>query len=333
VRERRLVANAASIQIASSIHGGASSATPAANRGEFCGTQRYDRFIADMKTSGFRRLFQEKPVLLRLMATITRQWIAASREFVLRLDADLATIRKNILGADAQMPVAKIEGGRSDPHNGGRSVAIVAFADGGRVVYKPKDVRLDASWHALVERFNQAGAAIELKAARAVPREGYGWTEFIAHGGCADVDACKQFFRRAGAWLALFHCFAASDMHRDNMIAAGEHPVPIDLETILQDAEQQNAHDNAGQATAAATEVVANSVISVGLLPAYGRAPNANVFAMGAMTSDWSSQAQRTWSDINTDAMRPERSAQAKDAVPNLRHVDGRYARVRRPHR
>ena len=47
-------------------------------------------------------------------------------------------------------------------------------------------------------------------------------------------DGCKRFFRRAGAWLALFHCFAASDMHQENMIAAGDHPVPIDLETILQ---------------------------------------------------------------------------------------------------
>jgi hypothetical protein len=153
----------------------------AARKASDGGTRRYDRFIADMKTSGFRRLFEEKPVLLRLMATITRQWIAATREFVLRLDADLATICKNFLNADVEMPVAAIEGGLSDPHNSGRSVAIVAFAVGGRVVYKPKDLRLDVAWHVLVERLNQAGAPIELKAARAVPRDGYGWTEFIAH--------------------------------------------------------------------------------------------------------------------------------------------------------
>ena len=42
------------------------------------------------------------------------------------------------------------------------------------------------------------------------------------------------FFRRAGAWLALLHVFAATDMHQENMIACGDHPVPIDLETILQ---------------------------------------------------------------------------------------------------
>jgi type 2 lantibiotic biosynthesis protein LanM len=291
------------------------------------GTRRYDRFIADMKTSGFHQLFEDKPVLLRLTATITRQWLDASREFVLRLDADVATIRKHVLSANADSPVAAIDGGRSDPHNGGRAVAVVTFADGRRVVYKPKDLRLDVAWHALIERLNRAGAPIQLKAVRAIPRDGYGWTEFIDHAGCADAGGCKHFFRRAGAWLALFHCFAASDIHQENMIAAGEHPVPIDLETILQAADERHAHDSAGEAIAAAVDVVANSVMSVGLLPAYGRSPNANVFAMGGMTSDWTSQPQRTWSNINTDAMRPGRLAQANSTVPNLPHVDGRHAR------
>ena len=56
-------------------------------------TSPYNQFVAEMKAGGFRRLFEDKPVLLRLIASITRQWIDTSREFVLRLDADLATIR------------------------------------------------------------------------------------------------------------------------------------------------------------------------------------------------------------------------------------------------
>src|SRR6185369_18091546 len=34
-------------------------------------TSIYDRFIVDMKTGGFRRLFEDKPVLLRLIALVT----------------------------------------------------------------------------------------------------------------------------------------------------------------------------------------------------------------------------------------------------------------------
>ncbi len=289
---------------------------------------RYDQFVADMKAGGFRRLFEDKPVLLRLMATVTRQWIDASREFVLRLDADLAAIRRDILGSTGASRVASIESDLSDPHNNGRSVRIVRFEGGARVVYKPKDLRLDIAWHGLVERLNGAGAPLDLKAVRAIARDGYGWTEFIEHTGCADQGGCERFFRRAGGWLALLHCFVASDMHQENMIAAGEHPIPIDLETILQAAaEGHQAPDPEDAAYDAATDKLVNSVMMVGLLPAYGRSPENKVFAMGGLTADWGAKVRITWDQINTDAMRPARTTDIAKASPNLPHVGGRYAK------
>ena len=306
------------------------SGTPpaAAKPQQEAGTSRYDQFVAEMKAGGFRRLFEDKPVLLRLIASVTRQWIDTSREFVLRLDADLATIRRAILHVGADSRVAKIEGDLSDPHNSGHSVQIVSFEDGSRIVYKPKDLRLDVAWYALVERLNRAEPPLELKAVRTISRDGYGWTEFIDHAGCADQEGCQRFFRRAGAWLALFHCFAANDMHQENMIAAGDHPVPIDLETILQaPAEEHKAQDPEAQAFDTAMETVANSVMMVGLLPAYGRSPDNNIFAIGGMTADWNSKTKVKWNNINSDEMRPAKSKEVGKTTPNLPHVDGRYAK------
>ena len=292
------------------------------------GTSLYDQFVAEMKADGFRSLFDEKPVLLRLMALITRQWIDTSREFVLRLDADRETIGRTILTSGAGSRVAKIESDISDPHNGGHSVQILGFEDGSRIVYKPKDLRLEAAWRALVERLNQTAPPVELKAVHAIARDGYGWTEFIDHAGCADQEGCKRFFWRAGAWLALFHYFAASDMHQENMIAAGDHPVPIDLETILQaPAEEHKTQDPEGQAFDAAVETVANSVMMVGLLPAYGRAPDNSIFAMGGMTSDWNFKTKVKWNKINSDEMRPVKAEERGVPNPNLPHVDGSYAK------
>ena len=306
------------------------SGTPpaAAKPQQEAGTSRYDQFVAEMEAGGFRRLFEDKPVLLRLIASVTRQWIDTSREFVLRLDADLATIRRATLHVGADSRVAKIEGDLSDPHNSGHSVQIVSFEDGSRIVYKPKDLRLDVAWYALVERLNRAEPPLELKAVRTISRDGYGWTEFIDHAGCADQQGCQRFFRRAGAWLALFHCFAANDMHQENMIAAGDHPVPIDLETILQaPAEEHKAQDPEAQAFDAAMETVANSVMMVGLLPAYGRSPDNNVFAIGGMTADWNSKTKVKWNNINSDEMRPAKSKEVGKTTPNLPHIDGRYAK------
>jgi len=292
------------------------------------GTSRYRRFVAEMKTGGWRGLFEDKPVLLRLLAITTRQWIETSRELIMRLDADLAALRRDILGRETGGSVAKIEDDLSDPHNGGRSVKIVSFEDGARVVYKPKDLRLDAAWHALIERLNGAGPPVELKAVRALARDDYGWTEFIDHAPCANDAAFGQFFQRAGAWLALFHCFAATDMHQENMIACGTHPVPIDLEMILQAApEEERTEAPEELAFAAARDIVGNSVMAVGLLPAYGRSPDNAVFAIGGMTADWTARTKIAWHDINSDAMRPAKAREPGKLSPNLPYVEARSAK------
>ncbi len=293
------------------------------------GMARYREFIADLRSGGSRQLFEQKPVLLRLIAVLTRQWIDTTREFIDRLAADLPAIRRELVTAPAGTNIVEIKSGVSDPHNGGRCVSIVTFADGTHVVYKPKDLRLDVALSELVERLNGAGAPVVLKTAHALSRKGYGWTEFIEHAGCADARDCDTFFRRAGAWLALLHCFAATDIHQENMIAVGDHPVPIDLETILQpSAEEHKIGAPEAAAFDAAMEIVGNSVMTVGLLPAYGRSVDNNVFAMGGMTAEWGARTVIKWKHVNTDAMRPAKVEEAGTGTPNLPHVNGRYAKL-----
>src|SRR5262249_54839254 len=126
----------------------------------------------------------------------------------------------------------------------------------------------------------------------------------------------------------LFHCFVTNDLHQENMVATGDHPVPIDLETILQPNDQRRgATEPEAQAFDLAMETLANSVMMVGLLPAYGRSPENKVFAIGGMTADWSSKIAIKWDNINSDEMRPTRSRETSSVNPNLPHIDGRYAR------
>ena len=294
------------------------------------GTSLYRRFVADMQGGGFRKLFEEKPVLLRLIASLTRQWIESMREFAARLDLDLPMLRRDLLNSAAPSRVARVEGDMSDRHNDGRSVLIVAFEDGGQIVYKPKNLQLDIAWHALIGRLNERAPPIELRAVRAVARGHYGWTEFIEHAGCDDETGFPRFFRRMGAWLALFHCFAATDMHQENIIATGDQPVPIDLETLLQSATPaRKPQDTAGSALRACVDLIANSVMTVGVLPVYGRGPDNAVFAMGAMTEGWNARIKLSWTDINTDAMRPAKTKVESGSNPNLPHIGARYAKFR----
>ena len=44
-----------------------------------------------------------------------------------------------------------------------------------------------------------------------------------------------RFYRRQGALLALLYALEATDFHAENLIASGEFPVLIDLETFSSD--------------------------------------------------------------------------------------------------
>jgi type 2 lantibiotic biosynthesis protein LanM len=113
------------------------------------------------------------------------------------------------------------------------------------------------------------------------------------------------------------------------MIACGDHPMPIDLEMILQaTSEEHKTHEVEGQAFEAAMETIANSVSMVGLLPAYGRSPDNSIFAVGGVVADRNPGTRRGWSDINSDKMQPSKSTEVDDTVPNLPHVDGHQAEL-----
>ncbi len=289
----------------------------------------YRDFAVATRTSGLRELFAAKPVLLRLLACVARQWIDATAELLNRLDADRIAIGRELTGSDASDRLARIRCGLSDPHHQGRTVAILGFESGARIVYKPKDLRVDAAWAALVDRLNP-GAPIDLRAVRVLVRDGYGWTEFVENESCSTTDDFATFFRRAGAWLALFYAFVAVDMHQENILAAGAHPVPIDLETILQHADTRlhDDEDGAGTAFRAAMQRIVDSVMTIGLLPAYGKESPGRAFLIGGVTSNASPRVSVAWSGVGTDEMRPVAIRDTVSVTTNVPHVKGRRARL-----
>lgn len=279
----------------------------------------YRDFVLMMQSGGLTDLFQEKPVLLRLVACLTRQWLTTSREFLVRLDADFPRLQRDLLGREDDLQIVHVQGGASDAHRGGRSVLRLELADGSNVVYKPRSLQLDAAWRGLIERLNH-DAPLRLRAPAVTSMGDYGWVEFIEHTPCDSERDCEEFYRRAGAWLALFHCFGASDIHHENVIAASGHPVPIDVETLLQGSAIRSPCPES-QAYEAARELVAQSVASVGLLPTYTSTGN-GVRTAGGLASEWPAGKTLMWLDMNTDVMRPSPRSGAVRIPTNLPLVE-----------
>src|SRR6185312_5449718 len=83
------------------------------------------------------------------------------------------------------------------------------------------------------DQLNAWGDHLALRVARVIDRETYGWAEFIEARECSTPEAMEHFYQRLGSLLAVLYVLEATDMHFENMIASGEHPILIDLESLL----------------------------------------------------------------------------------------------------
>ena len=124
---------------------------------------------------------------------------------------------------------APIEPGLGDPHAGGRSVAILRFANGS-VVFKPKDLRIAAA----VGQIAGMLRSVELQPPVMMLRRGYAWEKEHRTRPIDDAAEADAFYRSLGGWLALLHSMNAADFWFDNLIADGATPRFIDFETAVQ---------------------------------------------------------------------------------------------------
>lgn len=61
----------------------------------------------------------------------------------------------------------------------------------------------------------------------------YGYAEFIAEEPAKTTEEAENFFYRLGGVCALFQTFGSTDFHCENILAKGEFPAVVDLETFL----------------------------------------------------------------------------------------------------
>ncbi|MFD1050101.1 DUF4135 domain-containing protein, partial [Kibdelosporangium lantanae] len=107
------------------------------------------------------------------------------------------------------------------------------FRSGARLGYKPRPMAVAAAFSTILDWFAENGFTPTLRAPRVVDRGGYGWVEWLRHEDCTSMTGARDFYRRAGALAAICYLLDAGDLHLENVIACGDHPVVIDLETLF----------------------------------------------------------------------------------------------------
>ncbi len=229
---------------------------------------RHARLEARLADPAHRaELLSRHPVLARDLVTAIGSWRAHVARILDRLHADHGDLVRMGLAPERLDALEAVDLSSGDPHDGGQSVATLRFSDGSRLVYKPRDCRVFALYRDLVDALAPAlHGEIRLRAAAVLPRDGYGWVEFVAHAeDAASAIPLSRHLGRLGSLLAVAHVLGASDLHLENVIASADGPVPIDLETLIQNRSEVDGED--GTALRRASRMLNASVLGSGILP------------------------------------------------------------------
>jgi type 2 lantibiotic biosynthesis protein LanM len=265
------------------------------------------------------------PVLARRISELIDDGIAAAREFVERLVSDWAEIRGTLFGGHDPGALVDIDCRAGDPHKRGRSVVITKFASGARLVYKPRSLDVDMHFQELIAFLNERMDAPPFRTMALVARPDYGWMEFIDAKACVSSDEAHRYYWRVGGLLALLHALRGVDCHFENIVAHGDQPVLIDLETIFHPALPHRQSDRFDRRFASG--VMTRSVLRVGLLPVPfgGDDPARAIDLSGIAPVEGAMSPGRVlqWENRGTDEMRAVRQHVEMGGAENRVYLDG----------
>jgi type 2 lantibiotic biosynthesis protein LanM len=250
-------------------------------------------------------ILDEYPVLARHLAAAVENWLAFAGEFVNRLFDDWSEIVATLNAGKEPGSLASLDSDLGDSHRHGRSVIIAEFTSGLKVVYKPRPLAVDVHFQELLAWLNRRGASPSFRALRVLDRGDHGWVEFVERKDCQDEAEVRRFYRRQGGNLAILYTLRATDFHFGNLIAAGEHPVLIDLETLFHPRLSAATGKNANLL---ALNNLAESVFAIGLLPyvysVAGQAADIDMSGLGASSDPLTLNGAPQWEQAGTDEMR-----------------------------
>jgi type 2 lantibiotic biosynthesis protein LanM len=265
---------------------------------------RFQHFCEQLASAdGVSAILREYPVLGRSIVESLTSWASFSLEFFTRLCVDWADLVANFCALGEAGTVSAIEWHRGDSHRAGRAVVHVQTTAGLRFVYKPRSLAVDVHFQELLTWMGDRCPQAPLKPLGILDRGRYGWVGFVEHTDCQSVDEVNRFYQRLGAYLALLYVLDATDIHFENVIACGEHPFIVDLETLFHPCTRSTR-----AAVDPANNVLRTSVLRVGMLPhrsfASGFDVGIDLSAIGGAAGQQSPFPIPSWQSVGTDEMR-----------------------------
>jgi type 2 lantibiotic biosynthesis protein LanM len=288
--------------------------------------EAYNAFVVELLSTGYELLLTNYPVLGRLLATITQLWLEGMPEMLQRVAQSRLQLQQ-VFSISLEAVLQKVQLGLSDPHRGGRAVAILTFGgidDFIKVVYKPKDMRVDVTYQQYLKIINNASALEPLRCLNIFNGDGYGFMEWVEHCQCSTDEMLARFYMNAGRIMAVLYLLGCTDCHYENLIASGDQLILIDTETLL-DADLRDLISVQGDAPneiSALQASIQGSVLRSGLLPQWlitgaGKKQAFDVSALGIQPPPLEKESVG-WLGLNSDGMMAGRRLQPCELPTSL---------------
>lgn len=290
--------------------------------------ERFQSFVHLLTNPEFALpILQEYSVLARQVVIRLKQWLTFHSEWLHQLCQDWPTILQHFAATHPTGSLAEITRA-GDNHRDARTVLILRFESGLKLVYKPHSLAVDTAFQSLLTWINRKGQSPALKPIQVLDRETYGWVEFVEGAECTSTEEISRFYQRQGSYLALLYALDATDFHFENLIASGEHPMLIDLESLFQARPPARLDlPNAGAGLS-----LNGSVLRIGLLPQRyfmgSDSEGVDLSGLGAQADMLTPMPVPTWDNPGTDVMRLKRMRVPMGNGQNRPKVNGNFINV-----
>ncbi len=272
-------------------------------------TEEYKKFIIYLLKNGYEILFSRYPVLAKFISIQVRLWSISVLKLIKRIDINWNKIA-NVFKIYNLNSISKFEPNKGDNHRGNQTVTIIHFQSSKnrtyKLIYKPKDIRLEETFQVLIKELNYFSDYKNLKTLKTLKFRDFGFIEYINYIPCKCTEEYKTFYFNAGRLLSILYFLGANDCHYENLIAVKENLYLIDVETLFEP--QVPFHLSEGQNSRSyLMEKLEDSVLTTGFLANTSFIKNSegklfDISAIGAK-SDLSSSNIVHWDYINTDIM------------------------------
>lgn len=195
--------------------------------------KRFQEFLKSMFSSKecFLNLFNEYPVAARV-ATVRTMYLKNNFAMILqRIEYDYLEIKEFLKLDFLNLTYIRLSSG--DSHERGNAVSILEFGDK-KLVYKPKNLKISESFEKFIDWYSHSSKLLPIKIPKGIYKEDYTYNEFIYPEFCNNEKQVENFYIRYGYLIALCYLLNINDLHLENIIAHGEHPVIVDIETAFQ---------------------------------------------------------------------------------------------------